>query len=365
MRITPCPQAPGEPHVLASAASGVIGMIDGYGGDVDRIFGRAHLDAEMLDSPLNELCLRQYCRLFEEAARDTQYDNFGLRFGYAFKPEQLGALGYLAINSPTLKAALRNLADYFPAHQQNSTFAMHHEKGLVRLDYQITDGRIMERRQDAELSLGMFCNIFRHCLGQRWRPIQVRFEHPEPIDRGEHETLFDAPVYFSQPTNSLLFRRTDLDSVMPGHDSYLFSLIEVMLRAKNQRSRDTDDLISQVRHRIEEQFRDGSPQLGAVASKLGTTSWTLQRRLRELNVTFNDLVRNVRRDLAMNFVSEPHIPLTEVALLLGYSELSALSRAFRHWTGMAPATYRRGHAKSMRHDHAPATPEWLQGRPRA
>jgi len=341
MSTTPCPRAPHEPHVLASAAAGVIDMIKGYGGDVDRIFGRARIDTEMLASPLNELNLSQYCRLFEETARDTQYDNFGLRFGHTFQPEQLGALGYLAINSPTLMAALRNLADYFPAHQQNSTFAVHQEKGLSRIDYQITDGRILDRRQDAELSLGMFCNVFRHCLGGRWRPLQIRFEHPMPFDGNEHESLFDAPVYFSQPTNSILFDRANLDAAMPDHDPNLFSLIEVMLRTRSQNTQDSHDLIGRVRHRIEEQFRDGTPQLGTTATKLGLTSWTLQRRLRDLNVTFNDLVRAVRRELAMRYVSEPHIPLTEIALLLGYSELSALSRAFRHWTGVAPVIWRR------------------------
>ena len=334
-----------EPYVLAAAASGVVDLIEREGGDVDRIFGRAEIDTARLDSPLNELGLKQYCRLFEEAARQTQYDNFGLRFGNSFQPRQLGALGYLAINSPTMAAALRNLAVYFPAHQQNSTFAVREEDELLLLDYQITDGRIVDRRQDAELSLGMFRNIFRHCHGGRWRPVEVHFEHPRPIDGKEHETLFDAPVFFSQRTNSLVFRRRDLDAVIRGHDPYLFALIEPYMAGRQARQGRSDDLIGLVRHEIEARFGHGNPQLGKVASALGLTSWTLQRRLKELDVNFNDLVRAARRDLALRYVAEPHIPLTEVAFLLGYSELSAFSRAFRQWTGMAPARYRRHHGR--------------------
>jgi hypothetical protein len=58
----------------------------------------------VLENPINEISLGQYCRMFEQAAIETQYDNFGLRFGIDFKPRQLGPLGYMAINSPTLSA---------------------------------------------------------------------------------------------------------------------------------------------------------------------------------------------------------------------------------------------------------------------
>ncbi|MHA1599721.1 MAG: AraC-like transcriptional regulator QhpR [Alphaproteobacteria bacterium] len=332
-----------EPYVLAAAASGVIDLIETQGGDVDRIFGQAQIDTSKLDGPLNELGLKQYCGLFEEAARQTQYDNFGLRFGNSFQPRQLGALGYLAINSPTMAAALDNLAVYFPAHQQNSTLAIREEGDLLFLDYQITDGRIVNRRQDAELSLGMFRNIFQHCHGPRWAPLEVHFEHPTPIDGKEHERLFDAPVFFSQQTNSLVFRSADLDAVMRGHDPYLFALIEPCMTGRQERWGRSDDLIGQVRHEIEQQFSGGNPQLNKVAVALGMTTWTLQRRLKSLDVNFNDLVRAARRDLALRYVAEPHIPMTEIAFLLGYSELSAFSRAFRQWTGMAPAHYRRRH----------------------
>ncbi|MDH3472886.1 MAG: AraC family transcriptional regulator [Rhodospirillales bacterium] len=337
------PGGTAEPYVLAAAASGVMDMIDSEGGDVDSIFGRAGIDTSRLESPLNELGLKRYCQLFEEAARQTQHDNFGLRFGNGFLPKQLGALGYLAINSPTMASALRNLSLYFAAHQQNSTLAVRQEGDLCLLDYQITDGRIVNRRQDAELSLGMFRNIFRQCHGDRWCPVEVHFEHPEPIDGREHETLFEAPAFFSQQTNSLVFRRADVDAVMRGHDPYLFALIEPFMAGRQARQGRLDDLVGLVRHEIEQQFCHGNPQLGKVATALGMTSWTLQRRLKSLDVNFNDLVRAVRRDLALRYVAEPHIPLTEVAFLLGYSELSAFSRAFRQWTGMAPARYRRHH----------------------
>ena len=328
------------PQVLAAAADGVIPMIDALGGDVDRIFGAVRVDIGLLNSPFNELSLAQYCRLFEEAARQTGHDNFGLRFGHGFKPRQLGPLGYMAINSPTMAAGLRTLVDYMPAHQQNTTMALRRERDLLYLDYQITDGRISRRRQDAELSLGMFCNIFHHCHGRQWTPLEIHFEHARPLDSREHETLFGAPVFFAQPTNSIVFRPGDLDAAMPDPDSYLFSLLEPFMRGRQRRAC-SDDLVGVVRQKIELHFNTGDPSIKKVAAELGMSSWTLHRRLRDLNVSFHDLVRGARRELALRYVAQPHIPLTEVAFLLGYSELSAFSRAFRQWTGMSPVRYRR------------------------
>jgi AraC-like DNA-binding protein len=329
-----------SPQVLAAAATGIVGTIQSMGGDVDRIFGAAQVDLDLLGSPYNEMNLGQYCRLFEEAARQTRYDNFGLRFGHKFKPRQLGPIGYMAVNSPTMAAGLRALVDYFPAHQQNTKLAVRAERDLLYLDYQITDGRISRRRQDAELSLGMFCNIFYHCHGRNWTPLEIHFEHPGPVDWHEHETLFDAPVYFSQQANSILFRRRDLDATMPDADPGLFNLLEPFMRGRQQRAC-VDDLVGLVRQKIEAHFGTGDPSIKKIAAELGLTSWTLHRRLRDRNISFHDLVRGARRELALRYVAEPHIALTEVAFLLGYSELSAFSRAFRQWTGMAPVRYRR------------------------
>jgi AraC-like DNA-binding protein len=334
------PASSAGPQVLAAAAAGIADTVGGMGGDIERVFHAARVDKAALDNPINEISLGQYCRMFEQAAVETRNDNFGLRFGIDFKPRQLGPIGYMAINSPTLAAGLRNLVGYFPAHQGMSTLALRQDRDIVTLEYQINDGRIGARRQDAELSLGMFCNIFYHCRGRQWAPLEIHFEHPRPWNPREHEGLFDAPVFFAQPTNAMLFRRRDMDALMPDPDPYLFSLLEPMMSGRRRRAA-SGDLIGLVRQKIESHLGHGDAAMKRIARDLGMSAWTLHRRLRDLNVSFSDLVRGTRRELAMRYVAEPHIALTEIAFLLGYSELSAFSRAFGQWAGMSPARYRR------------------------
>jgi AraC-like DNA-binding protein len=208
------------------------------------------------------------------------------------------------------------------------------------LEYQVRDGRIACRRQDAELSIGMFCNVFWHCLGRAWRPLEIHFEHPRPLDGHEHARLFEVPVYFARPANAIVFRRSDLDANMGSADAYLLSVLEPMLRERRARA-NADDLEGLVRRTIERGFSGGGPTIDHVARELGMTSRTLHRRLQERGLAFNDMVRGLRRDLALRYLATPHIPLTEIAFLLGYSELSAFSRAFHQWSGVAPMRYRK------------------------
>ncbi|MEM7124270.1 MAG: AraC family transcriptional regulator [Pseudomonadota bacterium] len=329
------------PRVLASAATGVIDLIQRHGGDVDTVFGRANISTDDIEDPFNDLNLQRYCQLFVEAAGHTGHDNFGLQFGDQFMPKQLGALGYAAICSPTLSAALRNMEKYFPAHQGQTSFGLLQDSDILWLSYRIYDPRIKDRRQDAELSLGMFRNIFRAALGPDWAPLEVRFEHDKPEDWHEHEQRFGAPVRFGRRTNALAFRRRDLDARMPEQDPYLFSVIERFLTARCELRGNPEDFATVVRNQIKLHLGDRTPGLTEIAEVLGMTDAKFQRALKNHGLTFQDLLRAARQELALHYMNDASMPLTEVALSLGYSELSAFSRAFRNWTGMSPQRYQR------------------------
>lgn len=87
-------------------------------------------------------------------------------------------------------------------------------------------------RQDAELSLGMFCNIFHAAIGPDWSPLEVCFEHPQQGSPADHERYFTAPVLFGQRTNAFAFRRSDLEVRMPGAALYLLAVIRPLLESR-------------------------------------------------------------------------------------------------------------------------------------
>ncbi|WBO58697.1 AraC family transcriptional regulator [Acidocella sp. MX-AZ03] len=204
-----------EPHIAAAAAAGIEALIGQCGGDAPSLLAGLALPAARLADPTQRLSLMAYCRLFEQAAAQTGLDDFGLRFGQQYAPEQMGALGALVLASPDLGAALRNLCAYFPVLQEHSCLRLRAQGAVMALEYQIGDGRITQRRQDAELSLAVFAGIFRRALGPGFAPLEVQFEHLRPAG-ARAASGFRAPVYYAAPRNALLFPAELLAAKMPG-----------------------------------------------------------------------------------------------------------------------------------------------------
>jgi AraC-like DNA-binding protein len=320
-----------NPGILASAATGIADHVARWGGDIDRVCGEAGIDPACVGQPTLSLELSAFCSLFEEAARNTGNPNFGLWFGNGFKPRDLGLIGYTAVSSPTLGAALENFVGLFGLHQQSTHMAIADAgNGLARLEYQIRMPDILARRQDAELSLGMFLNIIRECLGSSWAPEEVHFEHPKPEAWREHESAFDAPV----------FRRELFQRPMPAPDLKLLSITRMCLMSVGTKPVPRQTLKDQIRSAVRARLAEGYPALENVAEAIKTSPAAIQRELARDNLNYKDLVEETRRDLALVYVRQRELPFSEIAFLLGYSELSAFSRAFHRWTGASPRSYR-------------------------
>ncbi len=330
-----------EPAILASAATGIVDYIERLGGDIDTIFGNSGISPDMAGSTTLKLRLADFCTLFEQAAQRTGFENFGLWFGNQFQPRDLGLWGYAAISAPTLGSALETLVGLFGYHQEQSSMVLAQEtSGLVQLEYQIEVPDIIDRRQDAELSLGMFLNVIRETCGSSWTPEEVHFEHPRTMDSYDHVRAFGAPVYFSQPTNALLFRSEILNRRMPAHDLKLMALMQNCLEQLSHLDRGPVKMIDRVRSTVRSRLAAGYPSLESVARDMHVSPGAIQRDLAQGGTSFKELVETTRRELAMRYLGQRHLPVSEISFLLGYSELSAFSRAVRRWTGTSPTKVR-------------------------
>lgn len=330
----------GNRGVLSAAASGLDGFIQRHGGDLDRVFGHAGIDPEQLLHPTLSLALPNYCGVLEEAARQTGCDNFGLRYGEQFQPQALGLLGYIGLCSQTLEQALINFAEAFPLHQHDTLIRLVDVGDCYRFDYQVRHSAISARRQDAELTMGMAMNLVRHVRGEHWAPREVAFEHGRPMDGHEHRDVFRCDVRFGQSCNWLLIDKRDVaDTPMPGSDPMLLTLMLATLRQLGDNDPD-HGLIEHARQAIGVALPLGEPALDVIARQLGLSEWALQRKLRDHGLSFTQLVDQIRRDSALDHLREQHLSISELAPLLGYSETSAFSRAFKRWFGVSPRQWR-------------------------
>ena len=102
-----------------------------------------------------------------------------------------------------------------------------------------------------------------------------------------------------------------------------------------------DTLVEQVRTMIKDELSGGNASVERIADSLSMSGRTLQRKLREHGTSHQELLDQMRRDLALRYLQEPEMAICEVAYLLGFSESSALHRAFKRWTGKTPKEFRR------------------------
>ncbi|WP_170984198.1 AraC-like transcriptional regulator QhpR [Rhodoligotrophos defluvii] len=328
------------PVVLAAAATGLVDFIGMQGGDADEIFGRCGIAPDMITAPTLQLRLDVFCKLFEQAAHRTGCDNFGLLFGQQFQPRDLGIWGYAALSAPTLGSALETLVELFRYQQSSSVMRFRREdEKRVRLEYQIRTPAILARRQDAELSLGQFTNLIRECCGRTWSPIEIQFEHPRPAEWRQHTDAFGAPVFFGCSSNAIVFESELLSRPMPGRDLKLLAMMRNCLEVIGTRG-ETETLLDRIRDAMRRHLPDGAPTLEEIARTLRTTPTAIRRALADENLNLREAVDLVRFETARHYLAQRHLPLTEIAFLLGYSELSAFTRAFTRWAGVSPLRYR-------------------------
>lgn len=329
----------GRHNVLAAATTGFREFMSRNGGAAEKVLAQAGLAEDQLSDINLPVDLDSYVRMMELAAAETGNDNFGLWYGQQFKPEMLGLIGAIAIASPTLGLALDNLARLFPFHQQATRTTLTRRGDLIGLEYRIVDGGIVERRQDAELTLGMLVNVVRHCLGTNWAPEEILFEHPKPSGWRQHSEAFSAPVQFGRRTNALIFRKDRVHQRMPQGDLRRANLLCDQL-VKVGGSVGVVSLLDHVKGEIRGRLPDGVLYIDTVADAVGLQRWTLQRRLAEYGLSFSEVIDLVRRELAESHIRQPNVTILEMSNILGYSELSAFSRAFRRWFGASPQKIR-------------------------
>ncbi|MGH7848150.1 MAG: AraC-like transcriptional regulator QhpR, partial [Candidatus Binatia bacterium] len=333
-----------RPMISVAATTGLLETIAATGRNPDPILREVGLERSAFRNADGFIASSTFARLLEEAARATADDCFGLHFGERYNPKNIGPLAYVVLNSPTLAAAIENAERYLHIHNEAANLSFRIEGPQAHLRFLLAGLGIEPARQHNEYSMAVALNTLRTMAGSQWTPREVQFAHAPPLHTSEHLRVFGAPVSFSCATNALVVEREFVERQVPAADQRLYGILKQQVeRILNEMSRE-DDLLASVRKAVSELMRDGHPKLAQVAKKLAMSPRTVERRLKEHGVVFKTLVDDTRRRFAVSYLRERKHTLTEIAFLLGYSEVSAFNRAFKRWTGITPLEYRRREA---------------------
>lgn len=288
-----------------------------------------------------EFSVENHYRLLECAARATN-PHIGLTMGQTLRISDLGALGYATLAAPNIGHGLQLLATYADVLAHANTIRLDVGKDVFVFSYRLVDRHITLHQQDVELALCLIAKTVRDLSERRLNPTRVEFERPRPDYHQKLQTHFGCEVRYERGGNRLQYPCTVLKVPTKSAEPSLLHALEFYLADRLILRSQGDDLLGKVNHLIATSLSEGMPEIDKIASRLGLSRRTLQRRLSDSGEVFSDMVDSVRRDIATEYVQHSDHSLTDIALMLGYGELSSFSRAFRRLTGISAQQLRDG-----------------------
>jgi len=169
----------------------------------------------------------------------------------------------------------------------------------------------------------------------------LRLELARPVKyRALLENHFSCRVRFKADRNALVFRSSDLDRPFVTHNEELLTVIGTHLDSELKSRNSNTKVSEQVKDALRRSMAGKRPTLQDIAQELGLSARTLQRRLTDAGITFQQLVEETRRELAHHYLKQPSVELNETAFLLGFEDANSFFRAFQVWEGTSPTLWR-------------------------
>jgi AraC-like DNA-binding protein len=297
------------------------------------------LPPRCLHDPEMSLPIDAVRQLLETSATRSGVEGFGLLMAETRHLSDMGALGLLIREQPTLRDALEICVRHANRLNESIHLVIEESRDVVVLREELLTGESRPARQATELAVGVVFQLLRFFLGPRWLAQRVCFAHPPPRDLTVHARLFGGRAAFGQSFNGIVCVKRDLRVSNPNADPGVARLARRLLEAHAER--EPRDFSTQVRHLIVSLIGTDSCNAKAVAEHMGMDRRTVHRRLRQEGLTFTDLVGAVQRELAARYVCDPRRTLADLATALGFATPSGFSRWYRQQFGETALARRR------------------------
>lgn len=322
-------------QVRAAALTNYFDVARFVGLDPYEMLRRAKISPTALDDPDNLLPARNAGDLLHESALESDCQHFGLLLAESRSLASLGPISLLLSHQGTARDVLEAMVRYQKVMNEVIVLSIEEAGGEAILRAGISGAY---RPQSIELLLGMTCRVVSELVGGRWHPDCAHFVHPAPDDLSVHRRVFQCPLIFDSDFNGLVCSSASLDAPNPSAESvmarhaqrYLEMLVPDAIGSVTERARRTLFLLLPA----------GRATLEHLADNLDLHPRSLQRTLEKEGKTFATLLNEVRRELALRYLSTSTHSITLIAHMTGYATPSSFTRWFAAEFGMAPAQWR-------------------------
>ncbi len=277
-------------------------------------------------------------RFFESAAEATGRSDFGMVLSSRQSFAILGPLWLAMLRASSVQGALEVLARFFIVHTNGALVGLEPQAdGSAFVTYSLVAGLHGQDRQTMELGLALLCNELRRHCGPGWMPIGVLFCHDRPARLDSHRRCFGPSLSFNQDRNALWLDASSLRMPLAPGSGAAHAMLTPMLVSRKD---DAQAVAVKVEGVMRALLPFSACNRDTVAQLANLSQRSLQRRLAEAGTTFQQLRDRVRADIALKYLRQSSLRVAQIGEVLGYSEPSAFTRAFRRQHGYPPSQAR-------------------------
>ncbi len=309
--------------------------------DPTPLIQRFVLPKSVEQDPLVLLPIAEIERFGAEAERLLDEPFVGIRAAQLPLHDMHTVIAFACSAGPDGGTALRRYASYFNAIHGSLVMSVESTKEGALLRHRAPGHPDCLGRHGNEQWMVAVVLASRAVVEAQWAPLSVTLAHGDSKSRDELcRILGTSNVSFGGGENTLLIHQQDLDRPLRDRDSPLASLLSRYALNGTAATAATAGFRGRIREALEKVLPSGQPPISAVARLLGMSGRTLQRRLSERSLTFQGVLDELRRDVAIAHVRRGSLPIESIAEILGYAQSTAFFRAFRRWTGTTPRAMR-------------------------
>ncbi|MCB1694105.1 MAG: AraC family transcriptional regulator [Pseudomonadales bacterium] len=261
-----------------------------------------------------------------------------------------GLLGYAMMSSATLDKAIQIAVKY---HKMAGAmfelgFLRDGDDAVLRLDHMLAGGMVGQMVID-ELFSGITPLIRLLTGNETFEPRELRFSFAKPSYHSLYARAFDCPIRFDEKYTEYRFDAALLAEPLAEADANTARICEESCRKLLNQMEIEQDIVSRICHLLLSTPGE-FPRLDAIAEKLSIGTRTLRRRLKALGTSYQKILDDVKKELAIEYLQTTNLSVQEISDLLGYSEVTNFRRAFVKWVDVSPYQYRkRFEDASLRH----------------
>lgn len=327
-----------EPTTLAGYTQAITCALEAAGADPVEVLREAQVEQVHSNDPMLRITDSEINALYQRAVAATGDPCFGLRVADYILPGMLHALGYALLASDTLEDFGKRLVRYWALVAQSGNYTISDDGAELKLNAAARNAGLCFETEDMFGALVL--RLMRMAYQGDLYPLRVELRRPVPAG-GDAPYLehFDCPVLFGGESLSLYFDLATMRQPLPGASREMAQHNDQIVMRYLEKL-DRDDIVSRVRAHIVTGLSGGSFSRAAIAASVHMSASTLQTRLARAGLSFQQLLDATRHELALGYIEQSRLSITEMAFMLGFSDLSNFIRAFKRWTGCSPTEFR-------------------------